>query len=228
MTEVGPINHPSSLVLWGPDRATLDRVALAIARGIGPEFYWFDIVAEDGSLSAEERRVLDEVPPQRAYRVSPPEMELQNAVGNLALWAVIKRSEAEAQQSSELADFLRIPDAIQRAVSQHPTESGPATVVVTNADHASHLYPGDVGTFLPYIRLLNRRAITLVLTNGGMPRANTTDFEVILKLQRGVSGSWSMMCEKGPQEAEFSPFRAGSETPVDSLVRSLESTKGEG
>ena len=226
MTASGPLGHPSSFVLWGPDRGILDRVALAIARSIDPEFYWFDVTAPDGALSRGEREVLEEVPVHRAFRLSPPEVELQNAIGNVAVWAVLRHGGAEAQQVSELADFVRLPDVVQRTVSERNPDT-PGTLVVSNADHASHLYPADAGTFSPYIRLLNNRGLTLILTTGMTPRANAADFEVILKLQPGAVGSWSMKCEKGSLEADFAPFGPASETSVDSVIARLESRVGE-
>ena len=217
----GPISTASSFVVWGPDRATLDRVALAIARSIGPEFYRFDVTAPQGALSDGEREILETVPIHRAFRLSPPEVELQNAIGNVALWAVLRHGETESQQVSELADFVRLPDVVQRTVGERDPNS-PGALVVSNADHASHLYPADPGTFSPYIRLLNNRGLTLILTTGTTPRANAADFEVILKLLPAVAGSPTMRCEKGLQETGFLPFRLGSETVVRSLIDSLE------
>ena len=218
MTSSELLGHPSSFAVGGGNRATLDRIALAIARGNGPDFFWFDVLSHDGSIDAEERRVLEEIPPHRAYRVSPPEVELQNAIGNMALWAVVQAGPS----ATELADFLRLPGEVQRIVAERDPASGSGTLVVSNADHAAHLYPADAGTFSPYIQLLNRRGMTLILTTGMTPRANAADFEVTLKVVPGVSGARLVRCEKGPTDGKFTPFHSGSETEVGSLIDSLE------
>ena len=217
----GPIGRPSSLFLWGKDRPTLCRLALAFSRSVGPELYWFDIVPEDGSFNENEMGTLTQVPSAHAYRVAPPDVKLQDPVGKMTLWSVIRQSPAEAMQESELLAFLRIPDAIQRVVAEHHPDS-PATLVVSNVDRAIHLFAGDRGVFSPYIQLLNRQGITLVFTRYGTPRANAADFEVNLRLEEWLNGTRVFRCENGFAESGFAPFRRGAWARVDELIRQLE------
>ena len=217
----GSIGRPSSMFVWGRDRPTLCRLALAFSRSAGPELWWFDIVPQDGKINAVETDILGQVPVNHAYRVAPPDLQLQEAIGNMSLWAVIRQSPTEAKQNSEFSHFLRIPDAMQQVVAEHNPDSS-AALVVSNVDRAAHLYPGDLGVFSPYIELLNRRRITLIFTRFGTPRANAADFEVNLRLEERRNGTKVFRCERGPAEGAFAPFRRGAWTLTDDLIRQLE------
>jgi len=222
----GPLERPSSLVIWGPNRAFLDEAALSLARSVGPEFYWFDIVSPDDPTAREEENVLSEIPPERACRVGPPEIELQNAIGNLALWAVLDIANLEGSEVRDLTDFIRMPEAVQRAVGAHDPRANPAVLVASNADRARRLYRPEAGTFTPFIELLNKRGITLLLTNGGTPRANVFDFEIVLHFEERKDGTPGFLCVKGFAEGGFPPFRQDAWTPRDELLRLLAGFRG--
>ena len=75
---------PTSFVVWGPERADLDRLAIALARAAGKEIFWIEVLM-DASFSPGEVAVLQALDPSHSFHVTPQDVALDQTLGNLAL-----------------------------------------------------------------------------------------------------------------------------------------------
>jgi hypothetical protein len=216
----GRIPDPTSAVIWGPDRPANDRVALALARAAGDESFWFEIVDATG-IPADQAALRQEIDPTHAFLVQPEEVALDEALGNIALWTVI-REPPDSPEAARLANFLRIPATVRSIVEHRGRFEGNATIVVANVDRGVAHFSGNAGTFTPFIEELNRLGYSLVFTNGKTPRANMRDFAISLRIEADP-GSMALraICVQG--DPRFAgPLVPGAVTPVEELLRWLD------
>lgn len=208
-------------MVWGPDRIVLELVAAALAHAIGPTIYWFEI--DDLKSPGKTPSGVEKSPSRgvRFFRIRPKEVALTDSSAILSHWALFPITEGASFDRDEVRDFLSIPDAVQSVLTDASPEVGPTSIVVSNVDRASELFTPTAGTFAPYIQLLNRRGVTLIFTNGGTPRENVWDFDVVLHVEVGQGGVIGCTCEKGQPDSGFAPFQKEVRTTLDALMLAL-------
>jgi hypothetical protein len=209
---------PTSIVVWGTDRARVDRVALALARAVGAELYWFEILDPSGRLSAAERRELGKVDRSHAFRLRPGEVAPDAELGSLVHGKALAVEPNERGEGERLAALLRIPAPIRQVVLDRDPELPTAAFVLTNTDRAAALYPRARGTFAPLITTLKGLGLTLILTTGRSPQENAQDFDLVLRVEPGGTGP--VVVERG--DVRLGPtFRRAAETPLPAFLRAL-------
>ncbi len=210
--------HPS-FVIWGTGRAELDRVAIAVARAVASEVFWFDIQA-GADLSPAEVEVLSRLDPGHSFRVAPSDVALDEQLGNLALWTILKSPE-ESSIGLRLSDYLRLPKAVREVIDRTDAKRGGLAIVVANADRATQFYAGAPGEFTPYLLELQRLGVSLILTTGSTPRANAADFDVVLHVERDpATGVVTVFCSRTDSRLR-SRFAVGSRVPLNEFLAPL-------
>jgi len=215
------IARPTSITVWGFDRPLVNRVTVALAKAVGPEFFWFEI--RDGSKAVDEAELaeLRAVDPKHAFRLEPREVAPDARLGSMADWSVIVPTPEEQAEGRHLASLLAIPPKIRELVLGRDPDAPPAAFVISNTDRAANLYPGARGSLTPLIEALNQLRLTFVATSGRVPRENAQDCELVFQVvPGGRTGVARVVCERG--DVRFGPtFRGGTETPLPAFLRDL-------
>ncbi len=216
---------PTSFVVWGPERADLDRLAIALARAAGKEIFWIEVLM-DASFSPEEVAVLQELDPSRSFHVTPQDVALYQTLWNMALWAVL-REPATSSEGTRLSDYLRIPGPLRSVIERTGSVAGGVTIVVANVDRASGFYAGVPGEFTPFLEELKRLGVSVVLTNAGIPRGNVADFDVVIRVTKdATSGSVTTFCSRSDSRLAHR-FVVGATVPIEDAISSLSAPDGE-
>lgn len=210
---------PASCVVWGSKRADLDRLAIGLAHALGQEVFWVDIQV-DASFSSGEKAVLQELDPTHSIRVAPAEVAIDEKLGKLALWAVVNEPSKSAE-ALRLADYLRIPAALRSIIDRTGPIAGGVAIVVANADRATGFYAGLPGEFTPFLQQLKRLGVSLILTNAGIPRGNTSDFDVVLRVTREPVGDTATAYCSRADSRLAGRFAVGTDVPLTELLSSL-------
>jgi len=224
MTEPGSpttLPGPVSGVVWGSKRADLDRLAIGLARALGKEVFWVDIQI-DATFSPGETAVLQELDPSHSIRVAPEEVAVNQNLGNLALWSIVQEP-VKSPESLRLSDYLRIPARLRSIVDRTGPTAGAVAIVVANADRATGFYGGLPGEFTPFLQELKRLGVSIILTNAGIPRGNTSDFDVVLRVTREPeSETATVYCSRADSRLE-NRFTVGAFVPLTQLLSALTS-----
>lgn len=214
-----PRPPPTSVIVWGSPRADLDRLALGLARVLASDLFWFHVHSAD-PVEPDEVPVLETINPDRAVHVTPPEVALDDRLGNLALWGVLAGPRSELS-ATHLADYFRIPERIRRAVeSTGPVPEGIA-VVVANGDFATSFYAGTPGELAPVLDQMKKLGVSVLVTNGRVPRGNEVDFEVVFAVEPGSDPS-SATVDCTRSTPAYDPWwRVGHRSSLSDFLRSL-------
>jgi len=210
---------PASCVVWGTARADLDRLAMGVARMLGKEVYWVEIQGEP-SLPSEEAAVLQELDPTHSLRVAPPEVAINEELGKLALWAVV-REPSTSLEDLELSDYLRIPGPFRSLIDHAGPVPGGVTIVVANVDRATHFYGGEPGEFTPFLLELKRLGVSIIFTNGGMPRGNTSDFDIVIRVLSPPAEPGARVCCSRADSRFGNRLSVGVSVPLTDFLAAL-------
>lgn len=213
---------PASCVVWGSPRADLDRLAIGLARALGKEVFWVDIQT-DATFSLEEREVLQQLDPSHSMRLAPAEVALDERLGNLALWSVVQEPSGSLEHT-RLSDYLRVPGPLRALIDRSGPVPGGVAIVVANVDRATGFYGGTPGEFTPLLRELMQLGVSPILTNAGIPRGNTSDFDVVIRVTRDPGGEPpSIYCSRADSRlARW--FHVGTTIPLADFLSTLPGT----
>jgi len=210
---------PASCVVWGSKRADLDRLAIGLARALGKEVFWVDIQT-DASFSTEEANVLQELDPSHSIRVAPADVALDEKLGKLARWTVVQEPSTSTEHV-QLADYLRIPGAFRSLIDRTGPIVGGVAIVVANVDRATGFYAGTPGEFTPFLQQLRRLGVSPIFTNAGIPRGNTSDFDVVIRVARNPADETATAYCSRADSRLADRFPVGTAVPLTDLVSAL-------
>jgi hypothetical protein len=224
LKEGGPaaLPGPSSFVVWGSKRADLDRLAIALAKALAKEVFWVDIQM-DASFSTGETNVLQDLDPSHSFRVAPADVALDERLGKLALWAVVQEP-ATSAENMRLSDYLRIPGAFRSVIDRTGPVAGGVAIVVANVDRATGFYTGTPGEFTPFLQELKRLEVSVIFTNAGIPRGNTSDFDAVFRVTPAPAGEGANVYCSHADSRFADRFEVGTEVPFDDLLAALVTT----
>jgi hypothetical protein len=206
-----------SAVFWGPDRTAVAVAAFALASGSEREVTWLDIRVPNEPEDPYVALLAPLVPPRlRVIPSTPDELAPEIAISNLATWSLIREDEPREAVVS-LIDFLRLPETVQRLVTTGPFEQTPATLLVTNSDRLSSLYPEDLESSGLYVQAITGQSVKLITALSGMVRQDRFAYDYVFQVRPGRGSGWkqsTIQVEKG----ELPLGSAGrAPTPLDSL-----------
>jgi hypothetical protein len=157
--------------------------------------------------------------------VSPSEARPQDGVANLALWTVV-RSDEPGSVVSELTDFMRLPTALQDAVSRSGASTRRPVIVVANTDRARSYYPpGPDGVHHVIDPLVGSEVLPIFVAEGP-PGVGRRAFDFVFELHggdldHGLDATLSV--ERAP---EGTGFRTGDSVPLREVPEFVEAIAG--
>ena len=213
--------RPTSVALWGEERAVLTRVAVGLAKKIDPAFLWFDI-QRTGSAPAPWQHALEaEAGPGRLHVLEIDEMRLDHGSGNAASSVLVRGSESDSE-SLAFADLMRVPERIRDVLLHADPASPPRLVLLTNVERASAAFEGRSGALRPYVEAFNSRGVTVLVTACGRPRENRHDLDLVLHVD-GVRGgddeTATVVCDGVRSSGSFPAIPPGTRYQARAFTR---------
>jgi hypothetical protein len=213
------IPRPTSLAVWGLHRPLVTRVALALARAVGPETYWFEIGANDGPVDPDELAELRGLDPTRAFWVDPGDVAPDLRLGRPEHWTILSGLGTDPEAPA-LVTLMQMPPRLRRVLLERDP-AVPATVVLSNTDRAAQYYSADPGTFTEAVAVMNRLGLTFIATTGRVPRANVEDFEHVFEVV-AASDPAGVLVVSHQGDSTFGPtFRVGARTALPAFLADL-------
>ncbi len=141
-----------AILVWGASRPLVTRVVYSMVRALDAAPLWLEVLER-----GEEAEPLRQgwIPPERVYVSERAEdLEPARAVGNLALWAIV-RSDEPATILARLTDFVRLPPLVQEVLGTSTPASRLRALGVGNADRVAPLFrqrPEELRWLVDYLR----------------------------------------------------------------------------
>ncbi len=190
---------PTSIVVWGSNRALLVRVALARARAARAELFGF--VVRDGDPSGPVD-ALPRLDPSRTFGVASEEVAPDARGDRSGGWSIVADLPTSADVASLRVFLLMLPRPRGLVTNQGPGRL-PATFVGSNADRAAPCSSPDPRPFGAPIPMRNGLGLTLFLTTGRGRPPKIGDFSVSI----GVSAAPGAPASSAACEADAPMLR---------------------
>jgi hypothetical protein len=131
---------PSALI-YGENRALVNLVLYALAEEANPRFRWLEVRSPEPSSSHWDPVQLGWIPEGRVWSTDPTDgLAPDRARTNAAIFELVRSDEAPATLQ-RLADFLRLPDSMQRIFAELTPASAPHLLAVANVDRIAGSFP---------------------------------------------------------------------------------------
>jgi hypothetical protein len=216
---LGRPGGPTSIVVWGADRTEVNRVALAVARGLAPEYYWVDIQGPGPRRAELEPRPGGAE--AAATPVAPEALAPNHTLGNARHWTLVVEPTG-SPEAEELATHARLPDLLRRLIEQRGPGAPPATLLLSNVDlGADRFYPSEPGTFRRGLGALHRADVSVVATLGRAPRPNMEDFAHEFRVDPGTGSRGPTVTCLRTRDGQRAPFEAGGTWPLETFESSF-------
>jgi len=223
VTQDGLFRGPTSVIIFGDDRALLDWVAYALAVPCDPNFIWTDVRLKDQEPSPDDPIATQRVPADQ-LRVRPPwELQLDHSTANIALSAVV-RSDEPPENVRRLIDYLRLPAPTQRVLSEPHGTSRLPVVVLSNSHRMAPFYRTleDVSSTAQTIKA---SGVVMIMTFADAPPGGRVAFEAIVHVDGSMRAGWkqaTLRVEKASPAADLPAgpvVRLGEFEPIASVLR---------
>jgi hypothetical protein len=202
--------------LYGTSRTVLLRVAYALARANDPHPYWVAVRDPDDRLDAPGPLELGWIPDDHLFVLSRTEAKPQDAVSNLALWTVVRSDEPDSV-IADLTDFLRLPPAVQEALSRYGQENYRPVFVVANTDRVRDYYPTTEAGVRAIVESMLHSGVIPIFTAVGPPGPGRMAFDCVFEVVAPDLQHWReghLLCERS---FEGAPFRSQQKVPLTSV-----------
>jgi len=213
---------PLAYYIWSRNPRAAHVLAFVIARHVDPEFRWISIREASGRPSDEESWVRRLMPADRILDpLSDTEMGQGPRPPRAAFDALI-RPEGAANERIALDHFFLLPPRLQRMLDESSPSSSPRTVVVANTNRVRDFYPTDPDRLRAYTEVFPRSGFSMITTSIPPPYNGRYGFDVVLRMDVGLTQSWSeahLVVEKGLRSGKF---RTGSTFPPEEMPWYLE------
>lgn len=225
LAELGRGSH--GIFLYGKSRAVLLRVAYGMARASDPHPYWVDVRDPEDQLEAKGPVELGWIPDDHLFVLSRMEAKPQDAVSNMALWTVVRSDEPQSVIAG-LTDFLRLPPAVQEALSSYAQENFRPVFVVTNTDRVRNYYPRNETGVRAVLESMLQAGVNPIFTAVGPPGPGRMAFDYVFEVSAPDLSHWkegSLHCE---HSFEGAPIRQGENVALASqplIVAAIEGKK---
>ncbi|MCI4321039.1 MAG: hypothetical protein L3K05_01885 [Thermoplasmata archaeon] len=207
-----------SVMFCGPDRTAVAVAAYALAAHGGRTVTWLDVRSPYRPPDPYVSLLAPFVPlEQRIVTSSPDDLAPEIAVSNVAVWSLIRESEPNEAVVS-LIDFLRLPQSVQTLVSEGSTPEDGSTLLVTNSDRLSPLYPEDVASTRAFVQAITRQSVKLVASLAGLDRKDRFAYDVVFQVSPGAADGWANSILK----VEKGELAAGSAGRLPTPLRSVD------
>jgi len=197
-----------AVLVWGVSRRIVNRLVFSMVRSLDATPLWLE-VSERGEQPEPLR--LGWVPPERLYVSERPEdLEPARAIGNLALWGIV-RSDEPTTLLARLTDFVRLPPLVQQALGGSTPESPLRALAVGNADRVAHLFrerPEELQWLVSYLR---QSSLCLVVGANGPPGTGRSAFDCEFHVEGESVMTWreaTVICDRSRVGGSYPVGRA--------------------
>ena len=205
-----------STYLWGESRSVLSRVLFAMVHANDPDPLWLEIRGP-GDVPAEPGPVeLGWIPEERLFVTrEPAEARPQDALGNLALFNVV-RSDEPKRVIARLSDFLRLPPIAQEVVGHSGPTDRHRVVGIANTDRVRADYPNTVEGVRPVIEAFLAGGVVPFMAAISHPGEGRWAFDFVFEVRAKDLAHWRegwLVPEKAHPESGFGvgrPIRLGA------------------
>ena len=211
----GLFSRPSSVLVHGPSRASINLALFALAESTTPEFQWVDIGVPGEERVASDPVRLGWIPHERLWLVDRPEsLRPDDLAANLALFGLIRSDEPPASLA-QVTEFLRLPELSQRILALRPEDGRPGALAVTNAQRVMAMFPTHR---VPPILAVHQNAgfsLFVGYADTAGPGQNLFDFVFYLDCENVSEWRRShLVCTKG---ISTGPLREARAVPLEQI-----------
>ncbi len=220
----GDFAKPTSIFIFGTDRALLKWVTLALLAPYSSRAYWTDVRLDGETLDPLDPLALHAVPEDHLHVVHPREMERdeQEAQRAEAAAATMIRSDEVPESLRRISEFLRLPAHTQARIASVAMGDQPAILIASNAHHLVGIYPRE--SIGPIIHAILDSGVCLFVLWTGAPPPLRTVFDVVLSVD-GNASHWrdsTLQCEQGVATGLLGPGKPCRLGELPSIARVLE------
>jgi hypothetical protein len=204
---------PSALV-YGSDRDLVNLVLYALADEVSPRFRWLEVRTPDEPSSAWDPVRMGWIGPERVWSIDAVEgLALDHVRANAAIFELV-RSDEPPVTLQRLADFLRLPETMQRIVGELSPASAPHLLAVANADRVAGSIPDS--TLGPILDALEWARCSLFAGFVGPNPPANAHFSHVVRVAGGSPARWQETQLYFEREALFEGSRlGGAASPLD-------------
>ena len=197
---------PSATFLWGGSRPVLLRVLYALVRANDPDFYWLDIRGP-ADPSAEPGPVeLGWIPDSSLFLTrEASEARPQDALGNLAMWTIVRSDEPETVLA-QVSDFVRLPPIAQDILSRLGLDGRTRAVAIANSDRVREYYPTTPQGVRPVLDAFLGAQVLPFFAAQGTPGEGRWAFDYVFEVRARDVAHWKdgvLVPEKAPPGTGF-------------------------
>lgn len=192
---------PWGTFVYGVSRPLVLRVVYAMAVANDPSPTWVAIRDPHGGRDPASPSELGWIPEDHLFIVSATDAKPQAAATNQALWTVVRSDEPHSVAAS-FTDFLRLPPAIQVAVSQVQSPRARPVFVIANSDRVRGYYPTEPAGVRPIIEAMLAAGLLPIFAAVGPPGEGRTAFDFVFEVDATDLDAWrsgALICHKAPR-----------------------------
>jgi hypothetical protein len=189
----------TSLYLWGPNRADVNRLAARAAEGIDPRYAWVEVLDPE---SGESRATV----PERAIAAPVHAFAPPQGISGERMWMYLRKN-GQLRDAQELQSFLKMSEPIQQAIAELLERDVPRVLVVANLERLQEFFCVEEPGPHPFVEWLNSREITLVASSTGGPLREGVHFEYLLTQPEATQNvnrpPLVAVCQRGDPDRSF-------------------------
>lgn len=196
-----------SILVHGDDRSAVLRVAYAFALANDPAPFWISIRNPGEVVDPPGPLELGWIPEDRQLLLSRADARLRSDPPSGALRSVVT-PDAPRGVLDDLVQFVRLPEAIQRALGRFGGESDRRVFVVANTDRIRDLYPQTPDGVARILQAFLHAGALPLLASIASPPAMQAPFDFVFVVRGGAPGTpVEILCEKAPWSTAFTAGR---------------------
>lgn len=204
---------PSALV-YGEDRDLVNLLLFALAEQADRDLHWLEVRDDRGGADGWDAARAGWVDPQHAWTTDPVrDLVPDHARANAAIFELVRSDEPPAMLA-RLADFLRLPETMQRIIGEMAPAGGAHLLAVANSDRIAGRFPDSV--LGPILDAFEWARCSLFVGYAGTNPPKSSRFTHIVRIERGSRADWRQARIFFEREALFAGTRTGGiASPLD-------------
>ncbi len=179
---------PISVFVYGPSSPLVNLVLFALAEEANASFHWLDIRKSGDQPPQYDPARLGWIDERRSWTADPFDaFAMENARANAALFELVRADEPSATLV-RLTEFLRLPDTMQKILSEAPVAGKPGVLAVANAQRTATAFPS--ATLSPILDAMAWAGYSLFVGFAGAPPSARRNFSYVLRIDGESPERW--------------------------------------